>query len=65
MMKPQTMSVKEVIEALGVSQYTVYRAVKSGKLRGFQLDRRIRVLRADVERLLQCGPGADANAAGE
>ena len=48
----QTLSVEETAKALGVGRNTTYEAVRTGKIRGIRIGKRIVVPRTELRRLL-------------
>jgi excisionase family DNA binding protein len=51
--QPNSLSVREVSDQLGVSRMTIYRLIDSGDLTAYRIGRSIRVWPADVNRYLR------------
>jgi hypothetical protein len=57
--KNRTFTIKEAIEATGLSKYAIRKAVQTGKLEKFLIDSRIRISRIAVMRLIHPLPPSD------
>lgn len=52
---PLTLRVEDLMPILGIGRNTAYELVRSGKIKGIQIGKQIRIPKAEVQRFLKQG----------